>query len=138
MPYVSKVEALAHSSAPDEKPLWQPPDPSNTPTFALLRTLNAKYALNPPLSSYEELWQFSVTRQSDFWGTVWETVGVIGTRGKHIVDEQSSPADNPDWFKDEETKLNWAENMLRLRDGEDGKRTALIQVGKSVNSYDTI
>ncbi|EJD01158.1 acetoacetate-CoA ligase [Fomitiporia mediterranea MF3/22] len=121
-------QALSHSTDSEVKPLWEPPDPENTPTFALLRTLNAKYSLNPPLVTYEDLWRFSVKRQSDFWGTVWDVVGVIGERGMHVVDEECVPADNPDWFADEETKLNWAENMCRWKDGEESKRTALIQV----------
>lgn len=125
-----RAQALAaHSTQSGVNPLWEPPNPESTHTFALLRTLNAKYALNPSLSTYEDLWRFSVTRQSDFWATVWDVSGVIGTRGKHVVDERCSPADNPDWFKDEETKLSWAENMLRWKEGEEGKRIALIQVG---------
>ena len=108
--------------------LWEPSNPEGTPTFALLRLLNRKCAINPPLATYEDLWRFSVTHQSDFWGTVWDVVGVVGIRSEHVVDESCSPADNPDWFKGEVTQLNWAENMLRWKD-KDGKRVALVQVG---------
>lgn len=47
-----------------------------------------------------------------------------------VVDERATPADNPRWFTG--AKLNWAENMLppRVRAGEAGQRTALVQVGE--------
>ncbi|OCB84825.1 acetoacetate-CoA ligase [Sanghuangporus baumii] len=120
--------ANSQAIEPEVKPLWEPSNQEDTPTFALLRKLNHKYAIHPPLETYEDLWRFSVTRQSDFWGTVWDDVGIIGDRGRHVVDEDCCPEDNPDWFKDEQTKLNWAENMLRWRDGDEGKRVALVQV----------
>ncbi|KAL5507975.1 hypothetical protein ACEPAH_5593 [Sanghuangporus vaninii] len=127
--------ALSQTSNPNSqaielevKPLWEPSNPEDTPTFALLRKLNHKYTIHPPLETYEDLWHFSVTRQSDFWGTVWDDVGIIGDRGRHVVDEDCFPKDNPDWFKGEQTKLNWAENMLRWRDGDEGNRVALVQV----------
>lgn len=123
----SQAEALSETNEP--APLWTPPAPQDTHTHALLQEINTSYKLSPPLVTYEDLWRFSVTRQADFWSTVWDTVGVIGTKGRHVVDETRSVADNPDWFKDAE--VNWAENMCRWKDGEEGKRVAFVQVGES-------
>ena len=138
-PALSQVlDADSQATEQDVKPLWEPPNPEDTPTFALLRKLNQEYAIDPPLETYEDLWRFSVTRQSDFWGTVWDDVGIIGERGDHVVGEECTPKDNPDWFKDEKSKLNWAENMLRWKGGEEGNRVALIQVGAPIFSQPKI
>ena len=132
-------------------PLYAPQNPHETPTIQLLHKVNAKYALDPPLASYEDLWRFSTERIADFWDTVWDEVEVVGekagitedkgagegfaedgvgegTRGYHVVDELKSPADNPDWFRD--AKLNWAENMLLKKWRDDEGRVAMIQVGE--------
>ncbi|KAI5124974.1 hypothetical protein M0805_007400 [Coniferiporia weirii] len=108
-------------------PLWAPLDPANTPTHALLRAINDKYAPVPPLSKYEDLWRFSTTQIADFWSTVWDVVEVVGEKGAHVVDEMRSPADNPEWFCG--AQLNWAENMLlkKWREGGEGARVALVQ-----------
>lgn len=47
-----------------------------------------------------------------------------------VVDESATPADNPRWFTN--ARLNWAENMLppRVRSGDAGSRTALVQVSE--------
>ncbi len=84
-------------------PLYAPL-PSSLPTspvHRLIATLNAKYSLEPPLANYEELYAFSTTRIADFWGTVWDEVGIIGDKGVssdgewHVVDEGRTPADKP-------------------------------------------
>lgn len=107
-----------------------------SPVHRLIATLNAKYTLEPPLANYEELYAFSTTRIADFWGTVWDEVGIIGDKGVssdgewHVVDEGRTPAENPEWFKD--AKINWAENLLRKewREDKNGGRDALVQVGE--------
>lgn len=67
---------------------------------------------------------------------MWDEVGIIGDKGVssdgecHVVDEGRTPEENPEWFRD--AKINWAENMLRKewREGENGGRDALVQVGE--------
>jgi acetoacetyl-CoA synthetase len=40
---------------------------------------------------------------------------IASERGEHVVDPAARPADAPAWFTG--ARLNWAENMLRRRDG---------------------
>lgn len=105
-------------------PLWTPPNPSGTRTFRFRDMVNRLYGLS--LSSYEDLYNWSVDDIARFWSTVWDETGVVGFKGTHVVDDAASPADNPAWFADAE--LNWAENMLRHR--SEG-HIALISVSKS-------
>ncbi|KAF8529020.1 acetoacetate-CoA ligase [Hysterangium stoloniferum] len=102
----------------NDKPLWSPPVPRATRTFSFRNTVNERHALS--LSSYQDLYTWSIKNIADFWSLVWDETGVIGSKGTHVVDSTASPADNPPWFTD--ARINWAENMLRCRSGH----TALI------------
>jgi len=106
-----------------DAPLWSPQDAFGTRTFRFRDLVNRKYGLN--LSTYEDLYQWSVDNIADFWSTVWDETGVLGDKGHHVVDSTASPSDNPAWFA--QAQLNWAENMLRYRSAH----TALISISKS-------
>lgn len=124
----------------DDAPLWTPPNPSITRTYALLRSINALHHLEPPLKTYADLYQWSIDHVDLFWDAVWDETGIIGEKGKgggeggaegkgggvHVVDTTKKPCDNPEWFKD--AKLNWAENMLWCRDED---KVALIEARTS-------
>jgi len=45
--------------------------------------VNAKYGLD--LDHYEDLHRWSVENLADFWGEVWDFVGICGERGSHEV-----------------------------------------------------
>lgn len=106
----------------DEKPLWFPRNPCGSRTFRFRDTVNSKYGIS--LSSYEDLYKWSIENISDFWSTVWDETGVVGDKGSHVVDSHATPAGNPAWFSD--AKINWAENMLRCR----STHTALISISE--------
>ncbi|KAF8484292.1 hypothetical protein JB92DRAFT_3029847 [Gautieria morchelliformis] len=103
-----------------EKPLWIPHSPHGTRTSRFRDSVNAKCGLS--LSSYEDLYRWSVENIADFWSTVWDETGVVGDKGAHVVDRHATPADNPVWFS--AARVNWAENMLCCRSA----RTALISI----------
>jgi acetoacetyl-CoA synthetase len=66
--------------------------------------------------SYDELHAWSIERAEDFWNLVWDFCGVQGRReGPTLVDGQRMPGAR--WFP--QTKLNYAENLLRRRDNGD-------------------
>lgn len=119
------------STVDNNKLLYAPPESyvSSSPTVKLLSTLNALYDLHPPLVSYEDLHAFSVAHPARFWSVVWDEVGVVGEKGTHVVDEERTPDENPQWFA--EAKVNWAENMLegRRRAAGQDAGVALVQVG---------
>uniref|UniRef100_A0A0W0FJZ4 Putative acetoacetyl-coa synthetase n=1 Tax=Moniliophthora roreri TaxID=221103 RepID=A0A0W0FJZ4_MONRR len=107
------------TSQADIAPLYQPPN-SNTAIHRFRNRVNSKYDLS--LSSYHDLYKWSVTLIDDFWSTVWEETNVIGHMGGHVVDKGAKPSDNPAWFTD--ARINWAQNMLQCRSST---KLALIQ-----------
>jgi len=89
-----------------------------------------RYAAGGAELSYEGLYQWSVLHPEEFWPLVWRFCGVIaderGGGGGDPWDEvvrgldRMAPPDpelGPRWFTG--AKLNFAENLLRYRDGRD-------------------
>ncbi|WVR07394.1 acetoacetate-CoA ligase [Kwoniella sp. DSM 27419] len=97
------------TSQTDPDLLWSPKSTSNTQTSLFREHINALHSLS--LTTYEELWQWSISHRAGFWSAVWDWEKVIGDKGTTVVDEAARPADNPRWFQ--EASLNWAENQLR-------------------------
>lgn len=71
----------AASPGSSHSPLWSPTTnpPNTTRTFAFLRSINTKFQLN--LSTYEDLWKWSVEHPSEFWDAVWDETDVLGVKG---------------------------------------------------------
>ncbi|KAJ7228657.1 acetoacetyl-CoA synthetase [Mycena pura] len=103
-----------------EQPLYRPQSAHTSATFRFRDSVNAKYGLS--LSTYYDLYLWSVANIADFWSSVWDECAIIGDKGKHVVDGSVNISQNPPWFTD--TRVNWAENMLQCRSNE---KVALIQ-----------
>ncbi len=107
------------------KPLWEPSDEikekANLTRFMAL--VNQKHALS--LSSYPELYDWSVRDIPAFWAAVWEFAGLEATRGYDRVLEQPALFPGADWFPG--ARLNFAQNLLRWRDDQ----PAIIFQGES-------
>lgn len=82
-------------------------------------------------STYEEVYEWSVSRPGDFWASVWDFTGIIAeTRGDTVV-ENGSDMIAARFFP--EARLNFAENLLRHRGNgvavifrrEDGQRRVI-------------
>ncbi len=79
---------------------------------------------------YDELYRWSVAEREAFWTSVWDFFGVIGDRGDTTL-ANGGAMPGARWFP--EARLNFAENLLRRRDGhpalvfrdEDGRREEL-------------
>jgi len=67
------------------------------------------------VSSYSDLYAFSINRPASFWSAVWDFCGVIaeGSREPAVLDGDQMPGAR--WFPN--VRLNFAENLLRFRDG---------------------
>jgi acetoacetyl-CoA synthetase len=76
----------------------------------------------PDLTSYDELWRWSVGEPEAFWMSVWDYFGVIGRRGDGPV-LSGGPMPDVTWFGG--TTLNYARNALRTASTEPAK-TAVI------------
>ncbi len=75
------------------------------------------------LPDFESLWRWSVEYKEEFWSWVWDSCGVIGDKGKTVYKSGARFQDGR-FFHD--SKINFAENLLRRRD----KETAMVFRGE--------
>jgi acetoacetyl-CoA synthetase len=71
---------------------------------------------------YQRLWEWSVTKTSDFWCSIWDYFDVLGSRGSGEV-LAGGPMPDVRWFGG--STLNYARNALRTA-ATDPERTAVI------------
>ncbi|MGY6555837.1 MAG: acetoacetate--CoA ligase [Wenzhouxiangella sp.] len=113
------------------EPLWTPSESraQGSQMFAFLSRIAARH--QPSVRDYDSLYQFSIDQPELFWREVWDFCGVLGD-GPGTTSTENWPAmPGTRWFP--ESRLNFAENLLRRRDdgiamifaGEDGSRRAL-------------
>ena len=97
--------------------LWQPSKDriARSNITAFIKRVNKEYKAG--LTDSASLFDWSVAEPEQFWTAVWDFCGVIAeTRGERVlVDADKMPG--AQWFPD--AKLNFAENLLRRRDGAD-------------------
>jgi acetoacetyl-CoA synthetase len=113
------------------KLLWKP-DPEIAGTTQISQYIKFVNAYSgKKLTTYDDLWQWSVENPSAFWGAFWHYSGIIFSEDfKQVVD---NPGKMPGakWFAG--ARLNFAENLLQRRDdhpaiifrGEDGTTRTL-------------
>lgn len=106
-------------------PLWQPSEvrkqQANITRF--MNEVNKKYGKT--FSSYNELYDWSVNNLTDFWGAVWDFVGIKYSKPYDSVLINTGDMSEAKWFPG--AKLNFAENLLRYRDDH----TAFIFKGEN-------
>ncbi|KAF2762664.1 acetoacetate-CoA ligase [Pseudovirgaria hyperparasitica] len=89
--------------------LWQHADPKSTNMWRFLLELNRKYKME--LKDYKELYDWSVDNIAEFWGEVWQWVGIRASKQyDQVVDAQAPMFPRPAFFSG--ASLNFAENLL--------------------------
>jgi acetoacetyl-CoA synthetase len=89
-------------------PMWTP-SPER-----VAQTAMARFMREVGKRDYAELHQWSVEQAPEFWNRVWDFCGVIGEKGgQTVVDADRMPGAR--WFPN--ARLNFAQNLLRRRDG---------------------
>jgi acetoacetyl-CoA synthetase len=89
-------------------PMWTP-SPER-----VAQTAMARFMREVGKRDYAELHRWSVEQAPEFWNRVWDLCGVIGEKGSEtLVDGERMPGAR--WFPN--AKLNFAQNLLRRRDG---------------------
>jgi acetoacetyl-CoA synthetase len=105
------------------QPLWTP-SPQRVASSELSRfreLVNKRFGLD--LRDYRALHAWSVDHRAEFWDLIWDHCGVIGEKGeRRLIDGDRMPGAR--FFPD--ARLNFAENLLRRRDGA----TAIIFRGE--------
>ena len=96
------------------EPLWTPSPErvaaSNLTAFAV----QARTRHGAPQGDYAALWRWSVDEREAFWLALAEFAGVIWERGSAPVLQHRDRMPGCIWFED--TRLNFAENLLARRD----------------------
>ncbi len=111
--------------------LWQP-SPKRINESNMHRFIQyVRETIDPALTTYSSLYQFSVDHPETFWLAIWEFCEVVGDRNASAVVDDVHQMPGARWFP--EAKINFAENLLRpsgskdaiLFAGENGKRETL-------------
>ncbi len=95
--------------------LWQPSAESIAHTNLCAFMAKIKKDWGYSAHDYASLYKFSVEEIGKFWSSAWDFCGVIGTKGSVLALEQGAGMTNARWFPN--ARLNFAENLLRVRDG---------------------
>jgi acetoacetyl-CoA synthetase len=95
-----------------EKPLWRP----SAERVAAANLTRFMAAVGREGETYAALHRWSVEDRAAFWDAVWNFCGVLGEKGGSVV-EDGERMPGARFFP--EARLNFAENLLRRRDGGD-------------------
>jgi len=101
----------------NKQPYWQPTEEQirKTNMYKLMTSVNSKYNLE--LSSYAELYQWTIENKKEFWAEVWDLAEVRHSEDYYDVyteDLNRKKIPRPIWFPG--AKINFAENLLKYRD----------------------
>ena len=97
-----------------EQPLWQPAPERVAITNMTRFARDASLRWGRTFKDYAELHRWSVEAPEEFWISIWDWTGVIGTGDTDpvVVDQEQMPGAR--WFP--KTRLNFAQNLLRRQD----------------------
>ncbi len=104
-------------------PLWRPSQDriERSELTAFCAVVNKRFP-KVDVSTYEALHHWSITATDDFWGCIWDYCKVIASESSDVVVRDADKMPGASWFPD--TRLNFAENLLRRR----GDATALVSL----------
>jgi len=110
------------------KLLWEPTEERkrNANITKFMDFVNKRYKKN--FRTYQELYDWSISKIPDFWASVWDFVGIKASKDYTTVVDDVSKMPGAKWFIG--AKLNFAENLLRYRDDH----TAFVFKGENQRS----
>jgi len=111
--------------------MWQPTEEqiNNSQMMDYMQFVNKKFGLSR--GKYSQLYDWSIEKAEDFWGSFWEYSQIIHHSPYSQVVDDLGKMPGAKWF--DGATLNFAENLLRYRDdkiailfqGEDGTQSSL-------------
>jgi acetoacetyl-CoA synthetase len=110
------------------KLLWEPSEErkKSTNITKFIDYVNREYGQK--FSSYDELYDWSISKIPDFWAAVWDFADIKASKGYDAVVDNLGKMPGAKWFIG--ARLNFAENLLRYRDDQ----VALIFKGEGQES----
>ena len=114
-------------------PLWQPTEErinqSNMGRFQ--RAVAQQTGL--PISDYKSLYQWSIDHPEAFWASLWQHSEVSASEPFHRVLSNAAQFPGASWF--EGARLNFAENLLRVRSNKVALISRLENGQRSTTTY---
>ena len=114
-------------------PLWQPTEArinqSNMERFQ--RAVAQQTGL--PISDYKSLYQWSIDHPEAFWASLWQHTEVRASEPFHRVLSNAAQFPGASWF--EGARLNFAENLLRVRSNKVALISRLENGQRSTTTY---
>ena len=111
--------------------MWQPTEEqiNNSQMMDYMQLVNQKFGLS--LKKYSQLYDWSIEKAEDFWGSFWEYSQIIHHSPYSQVVDDLGKMPGAKWFNG--ATLNFSENLLCYRDdkiailfqGEDGTQSSL-------------
>ena len=111
--------------------MWQPTEEqiNNSQMMDYIQFVNQKFGFS--LKDYSQLYDWSIEKAEDFWGSFWEYSQIIHYSPYSQVVDDLGKMPGAKWF--DGATLNFTENLLRYRDnkiaihfyGEDGTQSSL-------------
>ena len=111
--------------------MWQPTEEqiNNSQMMDYMQLVNQNFGLS--LKKYSQLYDWSIEKAEDFWGSFWEYSQIIHHSPYSQVVDDLGKMPGAKWF--DGATLNFTENLLRYRDdkiaihfyGEDGTQSSL-------------
>ena len=94
------------------EPLWRPSETriENANITRLIQSINQQQ--NFSFQSYADMHEYSITYPQQFWSELWNFASVIGEKGEEVLIKPDKMP-GAKWFP--QARLNYAENLLRLR-----------------------
>jgi len=87
--------------------LWQPPEPNDSAMALFARAAGRQW--DRDLESWPALHRWSIDHRGEFWRSVWDTCGIVGTPGE-VTLENGNAMPGARFFP--QGTLNFAENLL--------------------------
>ncbi|CAG2117985.1 unnamed protein product [Medioppia subpectinata] len=110
--------------------MWSPGMFGTTKMDVFREMINKKFGIK--LTTYSDLYNWSVDNYSDFWEQFWSFANIIhSSQYETVVDKTKTIDEIPEWFVG--SKLNYTRNILERRENSDPNKVALYVV----NEYNT-
>ncbi len=108
------------------EPLWRPSEKRirETNMYRFMQSVNQAHGTG--FADYDDLYRWSIDNLELFWPEVWRFVGITPSIHNEKIIDDPTKMPGAHWFP--ETRLNFAENLLRYRDD----KTALIFRGEDL------
>jgi len=99
-----------------KSPIWEPSEERkrNANMTKFIGYVNERYGKK--FSTYNELYDWSVSELADFWASIWDFCEVKASKPYDTVITPAERMMDTKWFQG--ARLNFAENLLRYRDNQ--------------------